>query len=64
MFFGMLMFLGPEYFDQFKPTKENDSIQKLQPFDSIKKIHKNDSIVLDKKSISFYEASSKLNCLS
>jgi len=62
---GLYLYFGPEYLkEQFNPKIEKDSIQNLQHFDSIIKINKNDSIVLDKKSIAFYEASSKLNCLS
>jgi len=64
---------GKEFLKQFAP-KPNDSIQKVEkPLDSIHKLHQNDtlktiqqpdSIKNDPKTISFYEASSKLNCLS
>ena len=60
----MFIYLGPEYFKQFAPKKQNDSIQKVQPIDSLKNIQKKDSIKKDKKTISYYEASSRLNCLS
>ena len=55
---------GPAYLEQFKPKhlKKKDSIQKVQPIDSLK-VQKKDS-VKDPKAISYYEASSKLNCLS
>ncbi len=63
---NIVMFLiqGPAYFEQFKPKhlKKKDSIQKVQPIDSLK-LQKKDS-VKDPKAISYYEASSKLNCLS
>jgi len=71
---GMFLFLGPEYFKQFKPkAPTQDSIQKVQPLDSLKNLKLNDSIKKvksldtikkDPKALSFYEASSKLNCLS
>jgi hypothetical protein len=61
---GFLVIVGPEYFQQFAPKKQNDSIQKVQPIDSLKNIQKKDSIKKDKKTISYHEASSKLNCLS
>lgn len=64
MVIGLILFLGPEYFKQFAPQKQKDSIQKVQPIDSLKNIKKTDSIQKDPKIISFYEASSKLNCLS
>lgn len=60
----MLVFLGTDYFKQFAPVKKKDSIQNVQPIDSTKAIQKNDSILKDKKTISYYEATSKLNCLS
>lgn len=77
MFLGLLMnvammiSLGPqEYLKQFDPNYTNkskdslkqksiDSLQKTKKLDSIKK-EPTDSI----KEISYYEASSKLNCLS
>tara|TARA_R110002073_G_scaffold145532_3_gene297679 strand:+ start:7804 stop:8736 length:933 start_codon:yes stop_codon:yes gene_type:complete len=58
------IYLGPGILDKLTPDKKNDSIQKIQPLDTILKIQKNDSIKKDKKTISFYEANSKLNCLS
>jgi hypothetical protein len=61
---GMSLFFGPEYLKQFKPVKKKDSIQKIHPIDSTKIMTKNDSILKENKTISFYEASSKLNCLS
>lgn len=72
----MYLIMGPAYFDQFKPKapiQSKDSIQKVQPLDSLKNLKLNDSIKKiksldtikkDPKAISFYEASSKLNCLS
>ncbi len=78
MFLGILMnvvmmiSIGPEeYLKQFQPKnlqKKTDSIQqrtidslkRIQKLDSIKK----DSVQKDPKAISFYEASSRLNCLS
>ncbi|MEQ6123047.1 DUF3667 domain-containing protein [Pseudotenacibaculum sp. MALMAid0570] len=60
----LVLYLGPEFFDRFKKPQKKDSIQKVQPIDSTKVLQKNDSILKDKKTISFYEASSKLNCLS
>ena len=59
-----MIFVGPEYFRQFDPNRKKDSIQKVQPIDSLKNIQKKDSIQKDKKVISYYEASSRLNCLS
>ncbi len=64
MVIGMVIFLGKDYFKQFAPIQKNDSIQKVQPLDSLQQIQKKDSIQKDGKTISFYEASSKLNCLS
>ncbi|MFD2568897.1 DUF3667 domain-containing protein [Pseudotenacibaculum haliotis] len=60
----MFMIQGPTYLEKFKPKhlKKKDSIQKVQPIDSLK-LQKKDSIK-DPKAISYYEASSKLNCLS
>jgi len=58
---GMFVVLGPESLKQFKPVQKKDSIQKVIPTDSIKVP---DSLLKDEKKISFYEASSKLNCLS
>lgn len=64
---NVVMFLiqGPQYFEQFKPKnlQKKDSIQKVQPVDSLQ-LQKKDSIKDDPKAISYYEASSKLNCLS
>jgi len=65
---------GPEYLKQFAPkpqtkdsipkTEQTDSIQRLIPVDSLKVIQQKDRVKKDPKAISFYEASSKLNCLS
>ena len=46
-----------------KVEKQIDTLQ-LQPVDSLKTIQDQDSITNDPKTISYYEASSKLNCLS
>ncbi|MFY0630697.1 MAG: DUF3667 domain-containing protein [Flavobacteriaceae bacterium] len=63
--FAMYLMFGAEYFKKFAPPKKNDTIQKIQPIDSLNTIQKkNDSIKKDPKAISFYEASSRLNCLS
>ncbi len=51
--FVMYFYMGPEYFKQFKKQQQQqDSIQKIQKKDTIQ------------KAIHYYEASSKLNCLS
>jgi len=59
---GIFVFLGPDYFNKFKPVQKKNSIQKVQP----KKIIKaNDSLLKNKKTgYYYYEASSTLNCLS
>ena len=61
----MAFVLGPEFFKQFAPQNlKKDSIQKVQPIDSLN-IEKKDSVPdKDPKTISFYEAKSRLNCLS
>ena len=75
LFTGILLLVGgKEYLRQFAPTRPTkDSIQKvipvdsvlqLQPIDSLKTNQEQDSVKKDPKTISFYEASSKLNCLS
>ena len=64
VFAGMLFFLGPGYFKQFVPPGKKDSIQKVQPIDSTKVINENNSKLKESQTISFYEAVSKLNCLS
>lgn len=56
---AMYMYLGKEYFEQFNPKIQKDSIQKTQPIDSIKVETNKDS-----KAISYYDAVSKLNCFS
>lgn len=57
---GSAVYLGPEYIKKLRDeNKKKDSIQKIQRLDSVK-VKQKDSV----KSISFYEASSKLNCLS
>lgn len=61
---AMFLFMREEYIKQFLPHRVKDSIQNVQPIDSLR-LQKNDSIKKeDPKAISFYEASSKLNCLS
>lgn len=69
----ILIFSGPGYFKRLINPPTQDSIQKvekkldsiqLQPMDSLKNIQVKDSVKKDPKTISFYEASSKLNCLS
>lgn len=63
----LLFYLGKdEYLKQFAPQAlpKKDSIQNVQPVDSLKTVQPKDSIQEDPKSISFYEASSRLNCLS
>jgi hypothetical protein len=71
----MFLYYGPAYFKQFMPKqppkdsiqkveKPLDSIQLLKLNDSLKTIQKQDSIQKDVKTISYYEASSRLNCLS
>jgi hypothetical protein len=74
LFTGVLLLIGgKDFLRQFNTkSKENiqkvekslDSIQLLQPNDSLKNIQQQDSIQNEPKTISFYEASSKLNCLS
>lgn len=61
---GIYIFLGPEYFKQFKPVKKKENVEKVQPIDSTKTIKKEGSLLKDDKAIFFYDASSKLNCLS
>ncbi len=65
----LLFSLGKdEYMKQFVPQAlpKKDSIQNVQPVDSLKTIQQKDSLDVktDPKDISFYEASSRLNCLS
>ena len=65
----LLFYLGKDtYMKQFVPQQPpvKDSIQNVQPVDSLKTIQQKDSIDIktDSKDISFYEASSRLNCLS
>lgn len=70
----MLAIGGPEMLKQFAPkpqvkdsipkTEKVDSIQQLNPVDSLQVIQQKDSVKEDPKAISFYEASSRLNCLS
>ncbi len=59
VFAGMFILMGPSFFKQFRnvPVKK-DSIQKVEPIDSSKALKK------DVKAISYYDAASKLNCLS
>jgi hypothetical protein len=65
----LFLYLGKDqYLKQFAPQAipKKDSIINVQPKDSLKTIQHNDSIQMktDAKDISFYEASSRLNCLS
>lgn len=65
----LFFYLGKDqYLRQFAPQAipKTDSIQNVQPIDSLKTIQQKDSleIKVDPKDISFYEASSRLNCLS
>ena len=65
----LLFYLGKDaYLKQFAPQAlpKQDSIQNVQPVDSLKTIQQKDSVRVknDPKEISFYEASSRLNCLS
>ena len=62
-----ILFWGPDYFKQLDPSKQKqDSILKTQPTDSLQipKIQNDDYDVKEEKTVSYYEASSKLNCLS